>query len=167
MSNSTLVFISLGSNINPEKNTHDAIVTLTSKLNDCRVSAIYNSPAVGMEGADFYNAVIGGYTPEVEPAVLQWLRDIEDNHGRVRTDNKFIDRPLDLDLLLFGTQVSATLPHRDIIEQAYVLQPLSDIAPALIHPKLGLTIEALKHQQMRQSPDKFNALTPVTITDPE
>lgn len=163
MSVATLVYISTGSNIDPENNTIRAITSLKTQLSDCRVSTIYRSAAVGMQGPDFINAVVGGRIKAEPESVAEWLRDIEDQHGRVRTENKFVDRSLDLDLLLYGDLMTPALPHQDIIKQAYVLQPLFDIAPSYVHPKLKLTISDLRSRLIRQSPEKFTALTPVVI----
>lgn len=163
MGNATPIYISLGSNIDPEENTLQAISTLKSTLTHCLISRVYRSPAVGMQGADFINAVVGGCTDMSLHSVVQWLHEIENDHGRVRSDDKFVDRPLDLDLLIYGDHVDHTLPHHDIAEQAYVLQPLFEIAPSLVHPSLKLTVSELRSRLMMQSPVKFTALSPVTI----
>lgn len=163
MSNATPIFVSIGSNINPQDNTRRAIHTLKSALTDCHVSRIYRSPSIGMNSTDFINAVVGGCTFHSLHTTQQWLREIEDNHGRVRSDNKFIDRPLDLDLLLYGHCVEGSVPHHDIAEQAYVLQPLWELASSLIHPTLNLSMTELRERLLKQSPEKFSALTPVTI----
>jgi 2-amino-4-hydroxy-6-hydroxymethyldihydropteridine diphosphokinase len=158
-----LIYISLGSNILPQQNTAKAIGTIKGELTDCAVSKVYRSPAVGMEGDDFLNAVIGGYTCKSIDQVLQWLRDIEVLHGRVRTDNKFIDRPLDLDLLLYAAEVSPNLPHPDIEQQAYVLQPLADVAGTLIHPVVNSSISAMNNALKVRCPEKYEVLTPVEL----
>jgi 2-amino-4-hydroxy-6-hydroxymethyldihydropteridine diphosphokinase len=159
----TSVYISIGSNIQPIENTRRAILTLQSQLNDCRVSRCYRSAAVGMQGSDFVNAVVSGTTTSSVGTFTQWLRDVEHQQGRVRTENKFADRPLDLDLLLYGEQITNALPHPEITEQAYVLQPLCDIAPDLIHPLHRRSIQHLKAQLCTQMPEKFASLHPIDI----
>ncbi len=165
MDEGTLIYISLGSNIQPQSNLLQAIKTLRAALGDFRVSTIYQSPAVGMQGDDFLNAVVAGRTEKSIEEVVRWLRDIEQQHGRVRTDNKFDDRPLDLDLLLYGKVVTASLPHREIEQQAYVLQPLADIAATMIHPVSNQSIATLNTGLRNRCPEKYQVLTPVVLPE--
>lgn len=164
------IYISLGSNIDPEANLPGAIKALRSRLHNNRISPVYRSPPVAMQGADFYNAVISGSTHEPVSKVIDWLLATEIAFGRVKTANKFTSRTLDLDLLLYGNTIfdsvdggHTRLPHPDIIDQAYVLQPLADIASELIHPQCKSTIGSLLSQLQSQSPEKIAALTPVTL----
>lgn len=170
MTTASDIYISLGSNINPEENLYSAIQALQSRLDNCQYSRVYCSPAVGMQGADFLNAVVSGSTSESMYTVVSWLLETEKAHGRVRTENKFTDRTLDLDLLLYGNcvyeptdELAITLPHPDIIDQAYVLQPLADIAGHLIHPVCNCSIDALLARLKTDYPDKFAALQAVTF----
>lgn len=173
MPGSSLIYISLGSNVDPEKHMRKACSELTHQLADAVTSPIYQSPAIGMEGADFLNAVIGGNTFLNPDGVISLLREIESAHGRVRSKNKFSDRTLDLDLLLFGDCTKQNdltecgtpinLPHPEITEQAYVIQPLADIAPSIKHPLSGLTISALCQQMKTESPACFNVLKKITL----
>lgn len=164
------IYISLGSNIEPEKNIKTALKHLYTKLDNYQASGVYRSAAVGMVGADFYNAVVGGSTTDSVRAVKKWLHESELTHGRVRTENKFSDRTLDLDLLLYGNTVCQSadpagivLPHPEIKEHAYVLQPLADIAGTLVHPTLHCTISQILSSLQTQYPEKFEALLPVTL----
>ena len=85
--------------------------------------------------------------------------------------DRFSDRTLDLDLLIYGSQTcepespadNIALPHPEILEQAYVLQPLSDVAGELVHPAYGRSINELRHQLQTDAPEKFQALTLVTL----
>lgn len=163
MDQTTPIFISLGSNIDAEVNLSAAIATLTRKLNRARVSHIYRSPAVGMTGDDFLNAVVGGETALTHQATITWLRDIEHSQGRIRTENKYTDRTLDLDLLLYGNLSNKELPHQEITEQAYVLQPLSDIAADLIHPTKKQSIRELRESLSQKHEDKFRTLMKVEL----
>lgn len=164
------IYISLGSNIAPETNLNSAIATISAQLEHTSVSPVYRSAAVGMKGADFLNAVIGGFTKAPLQDVTNRLHEIELAHGRVRTQNKFTDRTLDLDLLLYGDFVcdpadsgGLELPHPEITEQAYVLRPLADIASALVHPTLYCTINSLLLQLQSEHPEKVASLQTVTI----
>ncbi len=170
---STLIYISLGGNIDPERHLPAACSELSLQLDQPTISPIYQSPAVGMDGADFLNNVVGGHTCLAVEDVFSLLKDVEDAHGRIRLSNKFSDRTLDLDLLIFGDTIrqttsrdadfSMTLPHPEITEQAYVIQPLSDIAPDFKHPISGLTFATICQQMKTQSPAKFNVLNQIML----
>lgn len=141
-----LFYVSLGSNINPLHNLLSAIDTLHTEYTPLQCSPIYKSKAVGFQGSDFMNAVIGLTTAASTESVFKSLKAIEQQHGRRRTTEKFNNRTLDLDLLLFNqivTQQPCTLPHPEILTQAYVLKPLADIAPHLKHPTRHSTMQAL------------------------
>ncbi len=163
MTQPTLIYISFGSNLDPEKNTRSAVNTIQSSLTDCQLSTIYQCPAVGMDGNDFLNGAIGGFTYRSLKQTRLWLRDIEHQQGRKRTDNKFADRPIDLDLLLFGKQITENLPHPEITEQAYVLKPLADIAATLIHPVVKTSISELNSALLERYPDKYAELKPFNL----
>lgn len=160
----TLVFIGLGSNLQPAENISRALSTLESKLAQCCRSPVYRSPAVGMQGPDFYNAVLSGQTTDDIDTIRRWLRNVEAQQGRIRTDNKFTNRTLDLDLLFYGDTITDNLPHREVLEQAHVLQPLHDIAAELIHPVTRQTIQHIYTQVRDDTPRKFTTLTRVTLT---
>ncbi len=153
------IYISLGSNINPSENIAQATNTLCSALEDWELSPLYQSHAVGMNGADFLNSVIGGKTTKELNETQLFLKKIEEQQGRVKTYNKYSDRTLDLDLLLYGNISSNKLPHREIVSEAYVLQPLCDIAPDLIHPSLGKSIYDLRNELLAKTPEKFSSLS--------
>lgn len=168
------VYISLGSNIDPLANLHSALDVLFNVLENGRISPIYQSSAVGMTGPDFLNAVVSGSTTLTVEELVGKLYDIERNHGRIRTSNKFSDRTLDLDLLLYDAHVQNTdsadsdsnivLPHPEILQQAYVLQPLADIASDLAHPLCGVSIAELCRNLKAEAAEKFSSLS---IIDPE
>lgn len=166
----TVVFISLGSNIDPQIHIRDIHEKLFSLLAEPVISTVYQSPAVGMEGNDFLNAVVAGKTNLSVKDIVGKLNQFELEAGRIRTENKFIDRTLDLDLLLYGDlvttandELSATLPHPEILEQAYVLQPLADIAGDLVHPVVDMPLSVLLNNLKMKSPEKFAALEPIAL----
>ena len=132
------IYISLGSNINREKNTRAGIDALKQAFGKLILSAVYESEAVGFTGDAFYNMVISCETSTAVHETNQILRDIEDANGRDRSGPKFSSRTLDLDLLLYDKlqldEDGLKLPRGEILKNAFVLWPLAEIAPDLQHP---------------------------------
>lgn len=102
---------------------------------------------MGFVGDDFYNMAVGFDTEDTLEELRSKLRRIEDAHGRRRDQKKLASRTLDIDLLTYGELVEHTdqldLPRREIAMYAFVLLPLSEIAPDLIHPELGKSMRSL------------------------
>jgi 2-amino-4-hydroxy-6-hydroxymethyldihydropteridine diphosphokinase len=141
------VYVSIGSNIAPEANIRSAVSRLRRRYGRLAVSTVYESRPVGFDGNNFYNLVVGFDTDEDLSAITGYLRTLEAEHGRVRDGNRFSSRPLDLDVLLYGDTVmqrpSLRLPRSEILEYAFVLGPLAELAPTERHPMTGETYEAL------------------------
>jgi len=135
------IYISLGSNINREKNTRAGIAALKQVFGELALSSVYESEAVGFDGDAFYNMVIACEVSMPVFEANQLLRDIEDANGRDRSGPKFSSRTLDLDLLLYDDMIldenGLKLPRGEILKNAFVLWPLAEIAPELIHPETG------------------------------
>ena len=137
------VFASLGSNLNREHNIRSAVRALVSRFGSLKFSPVYLSKTVGFEGDDFLNLVVG-FSSELSPeAIHQQFRQIEDEHGRERGQQKFSSRQLDIDLILYDdlvqTNGSLILPRKDIEQYAFVLKPLADLEPDGMHPVLHKT----------------------------
>lgn len=131
------IYIGIGSNVEREKHTITAIKELSASFDQLTVSNVYESEAVGFNGANFYNFVVGAQTTMSLEAVCKQLRQIEFKHGRQPNEKKFAPRTLDLDLLLYDDVVSfetVELPRAEILLNAFVLLPLSEVAPEMIHP---------------------------------
>lgn len=138
------VYVSIGSNIDPGANVRSAVRALRERFGELIVSPIYRSAAVGFDGADFLNLVVGFDTAEPPEAVAAAMLELEDRHGR-RRGGKLGARTLDLDLLAWGDAVveALRLPRHDILEYAFVLRPLADVAGDAVHPTDGRTYRAL------------------------
>lgn len=131
------VYVSIGSNMEPERQVRSAMHALRARWPDVAFSPVYRSQAVGFEGEPFLNAVAGFDTDETAEQVQAQLQAIEDDHGRVRNGVKFSSRKLDLDLLTWGEVVQdgdLTLPRKEILTMDFVLRPLADLAPDEVHP---------------------------------
>jgi len=161
------VYLSIGSNIKPEYNVKQCAVHLSQHYHKPQWSPIYRSAAVGMDGADFLNAVVCLQTEESVATVIQTCKGIEAKQGRKRTANKFIDRTLDIDLILYDqtvlNTVDITLPSEEICDAYHVLVPLVDLAPKAIHPVLNVTFSELLQNRYQQDGRKALDLTRVPL----
>ena len=139
------VFVSAGSNIDRRANLEAACKALNEDYGELELSPVYQSPAEGFSGPDFLNLVAGFRTEDLPGQVRQRLAELESLAGRDRSAGKFSSRTLDLDLLLYGDRIDATLklPHPDIERYAFVLKPLADLASDLRHPSTGATMTEL------------------------
>jgi 2-amino-4-hydroxy-6-hydroxymethyldihydropteridine diphosphokinase len=145
------IHISLGSNLEPERNLRCALNSLRETFGELLVSPVYRSPAAGFDGPDFLNLVVACDSDLPVDAIRARLREIEAAHGRLRGAEKFASRTLDLDLLTYGDAVlDAKLPHPDIDRYPFVLAPLADLEPDVAHPCSGVSYREL-WQVMRAS----------------
>jgi len=136
------VFVSLGSNLDRERNIASAIAVLRDRFGELQLSPVYNSKSAGFEGADFLNMVVSFETEEPPELLQQEFHQIEEQHGRVRSKEPFGPRSLDIDLILYGDLVcqnTVSLPREDILKYAFVLKPLADLVPGYRHPVSGDT----------------------------
>jgi len=142
-----VVYISIGSNVDAETNIRAAIKALKSLYGELTISTIYQNSAVGFDGDDFLNLVVGLQTEQSIPEFVDTLHDIEAKQGRLRDAAKFSPRTLDMDLLLYGDEIfdsdSISIPRNEITRYAFVLQPLAELIPDYIHPALEQTISEL------------------------
>lgn len=138
------IYISIGSNIDAEKNIRLAIHALQDHYGKLILSSVYESEAVGFDGDNFLNLVVGLKTEEDVYTVAATLRKIEDENGRVRSGPRFSPRTVDLDLLLYDDLIlqedGLDIPRDEITKNAFVLLPLDEIASQLIHPISGKTM---------------------------
>lgn len=142
------IFISIGSNIDKDVHIRQGIAQLSAKFGKLELSSVFESESVGFDGSNFYNLVCGVDTQLDVGDVTALLRQIEVDNGRDRSAKKFSSRTLDLDLLLYDELVidsPVQLPRDEINKNAFVLWPLAEIAPHLIHPLLKQSYRQLWH----------------------
>ena len=147
----TRVYVSIGSNVEPERHVRVALDALRERYGELVISPVYRTAAVGFDGDDFLNLAVGFETGDDIHAVDAALDAIESSAGRDRRAARFAPRTLDLDLLLFGDAImddhGIRVPRREITEYAFMLRPLADIAAQLQHPVLGRSMVELLHAQ--------------------
>ena len=138
------VFVGLGSNMDPEGNLRLGIAELRRRYGDVDVSAVYRSAAVGFHGDDFLN-LVARFESESDPAqICEAIAAIHKLAGRDRHGGKWESRPLDIDLLLYDELIMdegpIRIPREDVLEYSFVLRPLAELAPELVHPVTGKTM---------------------------
>ena len=142
-----VVALGIGSNINAVANISRAVKSLKLHFGNLELSPVYQSEAVGFDGDDFLNLVALVNVEDDIGRLSRILKKLEDQQGRDRTAEKFSGRTLDIDVLIYdelqGIYSGITLPRPEITENAYVLLPLSQILPEVIHPLLHKTYRQL------------------------
>ena len=146
------IFIGLGSNIGPKKKNLLRAVGLISKSGHFKIlklSSPYLTKAIGPSQQDFVNAALKAET-ELEPEeALRELKKIEKLMGRRKT-KRWGPRVIDLDILFYGGKVirtrNLTIPHKELHKRGFVLGPLSEINPRLVHPVLKETVMKLRNK---------------------
>jgi len=157
------VYVAAGSNVAPERNLERAVEELEREFPGTRFSPWYRNRAVGFTGDDFINLVAGFDTTLPVHAVLARLHAIESRCGRPRDAPRWAPRTMDLDVLLYGDLVcdepGLKLPRPDLLKRAYVLGPLAQLAPGVLHPTAGATIGEL-WQRFDQSAHPLEQVRP-------
>lgn len=146
----TPVFLSLGSNIDREKNIISALDQLNVQFGALALSSVFESEAVGFSGDYFLNLVVGIQCDISLSALSDFLKRLEDQHGRKRSGPRFASRTLDIDIVTYGELQGEIegieLPRPELYYNAFVLWPLIEIYPQGIDPKSGKRYEELWRQ---------------------
>ena len=147
--------LSLGTNMgDKKKNLARAIRYINVSIGHViDLSGIYESEPWGFEAEENFLNMVVEVISDLEPMeMLQKCLEIEEKIGRKREDNikGYMSRMIDVDILFYQhlviTEVSLTIPHPYLHERRFVLEPLSEIVPDLIHPVLGMTVTELLAQ---------------------
>ena len=140
------VYLGLGSNIEPEKNLGKAVRELRRRYGELDVSTVYRSTAVGFDGDDFLNLVVRLLSDESPLEICEEIERLHNLSGRKRKGQKWASRPLDIDLLLYNDLVMnerpVRVPRDDVLRYSFVLRPMAELAPDLVHPVTGRTMQS-------------------------
>ena len=143
------MYIGLGSNLGDRVANLRAAINAIQQLGDSiGMSAVYETEPFGVdeEQPKYLNMVVVIRTYLMPTVLLSKFLDIERTHGRTRIRQNE-SRTLDIDVLMVGSQVLETsellLPHPRMHERAFVMLPLSEIAPQAVHPTLKLTVSEI------------------------
>lgn len=143
----TAVYLGVGSNIDRDDNIRIGLDILDADLGLKRISSVYESAAAGFDGPPFLNLAA---ELDIELGVgdlFRFLRQLEYRMGRPRDATRFSSRTLDIDILLYGDLAAPVdgvdLPRAELLENAWVLAPMAELAPELAHPLDGRTYRTL------------------------
>lgn len=143
----TRVYLGIGSNIDREASLCAGLDALDALLGSLALSPVYDSPAMGFNGDAFLNMVAGADTGLPLALLAARLREIETAHGRPANALRYSPRRLDIDILTYGSLTGCVdgveLPRGEILEHAFVLRPLAELAPGERHPLTRQTFHEL------------------------
>ncbi len=143
-----IVYLSLGSNLGDRRsNLATALQRLRDVVEIWAVSPLYETEPVSyLDQPRFYNIVCSGKTALSAPELLKFAKEIESEHGR-QPSFRNGPRPIDIDIIFFDdlcmAQDDLTIPHPRMAERAFVLAPLAEIAPQVVDPVSGHTVQEL------------------------
>ncbi len=144
-------YIGIGSNLgDPEKNFLEAVDRI-GRIPSCkvtRVSRMYRTEPVGVNGQEWYLNCVAEISSGISAKrLMERLLAIEKDMGRVREGGRWQARIIDLDILLFDSELihedNLTVPHPLMHRRRFVIVPMMDLAPDLIHPSLGKSMSEL------------------------
>jgi 2-amino-4-hydroxy-6-hydroxymethyldihydropteridine diphosphokinase len=148
----SLAYLSLGSNIEPERNLPAAVALLARYGRVRAVSTVWETRPVGFaDQPNFLNvALILETRLSAQALRSEAIADIETALGRIRSENKNAPRTIDIDIMFFNHDVlqigNRHIPDPEVLERAFVAIPMAEIAPDYVHPETGQTLQAIARQ---------------------
>jgi len=141
------VFLGVGSNIERERYIVAGLDALENLFGELALSSVYDSATIGFEGPSFLNLVVRVDTQRSVGELARHLRHIEVEHGRPANASRYSSRQLDIDILTYDDEIGVIdgveLPRGEILDNAFVLCPLAELAPRTLHPVLRRSYAAL------------------------
>lgn len=143
------IYLGLGSNLeNRAQNIFEALQHLKARVHLDQISSLYETEPIGFKDQPwFLNLVCGGETDLSPQTLLHLVKAIEQEMGR-KKGLRFGPRLIDIDILFYDDLVISTsqleIPHPRLHKRGFTLIPLSEIAPDLVHPRLGMTMRELR-----------------------
>ncbi|AKH69347.1 2-amino-4-hydroxy-6-hydroxymethyldihydropteridine diphosphokinase [Spongiibacter sp. IMCC21906] len=154
------VFLGLGSNRDRYRHLSLGLDALSDRFGSLGLSRVFESESVGFEGSLFLNMVVSLSTELSVGELSQCIREIEVDHGRIPNAAKYSPRTLDIDLLLYDDVVGVVdgveLPRGEVLNNAFVLWPLSELSPEREHP-----VAKRPYRQLWQNYSSSQKLWPV------
>lgn len=137
-----MAYIGLGSNIDPARHLREAVECLIQQFTVWAISPVYESPALGSIGqAHYLNAAVLVETALSPRSLQRALLEIETKLGRIKGQDKYAARTIDLDLVLYNQAVADIdghhIPDPTILTYPHLARTMADIAPGLVHPETG------------------------------
>lgn len=160
----TTVYIGIGSNLGDRQKNCLQAVERMDRMSGCRMmgcSDWFLTKPVGVKDQEWYVNGVASLTTDISPQdLLKRLLKIEADMGRIRKE-RWGPRNIDLDILLYGQEIihesDVNIPHPRMYLRRFVLEPMNQLAPDLIHPELRLTMKAL----LEKLPDDDQVVTRV------
>lgn len=145
--NQKIVYLGLGSNIDPTKNITRALSELKSMFNIIDISSIWESAPVGSKGPEFLNGIVAISTNASYDELKKILRQIEHTLGRIRSSNKNAPRTIDIDILIYNGEIL----DFDIWTHPYLAIPMAEVFPILVNPLTGEKIKIISERLLKIS----------------
>ena len=159
------VFVSVGSNIAPETNIIEAARALRRHVIIAAVSPLFETPPEGPPNQPTFVNGVWRLETDIRPHPLKFdiLRRVEESLGRVRTEDKYAPRPIDLDLIMYNDEIIKTpelvIPDPDIVRFSHIAVPLAAVAPNLVLPGSRQPVSELPCARDRGTFVPLSALT--------
>ncbi|MCK5055731.1 MAG: 2-amino-4-hydroxy-6-hydroxymethyldihydropteridine diphosphokinase [Candidatus Aminicenantes bacterium] len=155
-------YLSIGSNMGERKTNLDAAISFLKGIGEIlRISSIYETAPLGMAPGteNFYNLVLVLKSTISPPGLLKKIKEFEKSMGRDISNSHKRPRVIDIDILLAGDVIlnekDLVIPHHEMHKRAFVLIPLAEIAPTLVHPLLRKPVKDLLQNLEPQKIEKI------------